>query len=228
MIETSIQDILSFLKTDKDDRAREKEEDKIEMANVRAEDMRKIEEMITTGVKEEVSTVLKPLQDRIDKQERVVGELTRQLTSVMKEMETLKQASVSSSCDFPILPQPTSSQPSQPSQQHPVQGGAQQAVQVDGPVRGVLEESGAGRDRVKQIYSDARRVIGLTPIEPRMLEIQMQSYGAKDIQEAMHMEVKNYLKCVMKVKPSVIEQLDIVMVFHPAKDDWNTLYLEQT
>ena len=40
------------------------------------------------------------------------------------------------------------------------------------------------------------------------------------------MEVKNHLKCVMKVKPSVIEQLDIVKVFHPAKDDWNTLYLE--
>ena len=39
---TSIQDILSFLKSDKDDRAREKEEDRIEMANARAEDMRKM------------------------------------------------------------------------------------------------------------------------------------------------------------------------------------------
>jgi hypothetical protein len=169
---------------------------------------------------------LKPLQDSIDKQERVVEELTMQLTSVMKEMETLK-ASVSSNCDFPVLQHPTSNQPSQPIQQYHVQGHHEQrAVQVDGPVRGVLGDNGAGRDRVKQIYSDARRVIGLTPIEPRMLEIQMQSYGAKDIQEAMHMEVKNYLKCVMKVKPLVIEQLDIVKVFHPAKDDWNTLYLE--
>jgi predicted DNA-binding protein (MmcQ/YjbR family) len=79
---------------------------------------------------------------------------------------------------------------------------------------------------IEEICSDARRVIGFTPIEPRMLEIQMQSYGAKDIQEAMQMEVKNYLKCEMKVKPSVIDQLDIVKVFHLAKDDWNTLYLE--
>ena len=30
----------------------------------------------------------------------------------------------------------------------------------------------------------------------------------------------------MQVKPSVIEQLDIVNVFHPARDDWNTLYVE--
>ena len=42
----------------------------------------------------------------------------------------------------------------------------------------------------------------------------------------MLMEVKNYLKCDMQVKPSVIEQLDIVKVFQPAKDDWNTLYVE--
>ena len=30
----------------------------------------------------------------------------------------------------------------------------------------------------------------------------------------------------MKVPPSVIEKLDIVNVFHPARDDWNTLYIE--
>ena len=30
----------------------------------------------------------------------------------------------------------------------------------------------------------------------------------------------------MKIPPSVIEKLDIVNVFHPAKDDWNALYVE--
>ena len=30
----------------------------------------------------------------------------------------------------------------------------------------------------------------------------------------------------MKVRPSIVEQLDIVKVFHHAKDDWNTLYVE--
>ena len=34
------------------------------------------------------------------------------------------------------------------------------------------------------------------------------------------------LKCEMKVRPSVIEQLNIVKVFPPAKEDWNTLYVE--
>ena len=40
------------------------------------------------------------------------------------------------------------------------------------------------------------------------------------------MEVKSYLKCEMKVLPSVIDKLDIVRIFHPAKDDWNVLYVE--
>ena len=224
---TSIQDILSFLKSDKDDRAKEKEEDRVERENARAEDMRKIGEMIKSGVKEEVFTVLKPLQDKLDRQERVVEELTMQLTSVMKEMETLR-GSVSNRPGFPILQQPASHQPtSQPVQEQAAHGQAQQAVQVAGHVRGGRqEESDAARHNIQQICSNARRVIGLAPIEPRMLEIQIQSYGAKDIQEAMLMEVKNYLKCEMKVKPSVIEELDIVKVFHPAKDDWNTLYLE--
>ena len=148
-----------------------------------------------------------------------------QLESVMKEMETLK-ASVSNNLDLPTLQHSQCNQPSQTAEQHPAHGHAHQAVQVEGPVRGVLEERGTVRERVRKICSNARRVIGLTPIEPRMLEIQMKSYGAKDIQQAMVMEVKNYLKCEMKVKQSVVEELDIVNIFHPAKDDWNTLYVE--
>ena len=72
----------------------------------------------------------------------------------------------------------------------------------------------------------ARRVVGLTPIEPMILDIQQQSYGAKNKQEAMYLEAKNYLKCELKIPPSVIAKLNIVSVFHPAKDDWKTLYIE--
>ena len=68
--------------------------------------------------------------------------------------------------------------------------------------------------------ADARRVIGLTPIDQRMLELQMQSFGARDKEEAMLMEVKSFLKCEMKVKPSEIEKLDIVRIFHPARENW--------
>ena len=71
-----------------------------------------------------------------------------------------------------------------------------------------------------------RRVIGFSPIESRMLDIQIQSYGAKNLEEAMLMEIKSYLKCEMKVRPSEIDTLDIVRIFPPAKEHWNVLYVE--
>ena len=40
------------------------------------------------------------------------------------------------------------------------------------------------------------------------------------------MEIKSYLKCEMKMKPSDIEKLDIVNIFPPAKENWNVLYVE--
>ena len=58
-----------------------------------------------------------------------------------------------------------------------------------------------------------------------MLELQKRSYGAKTTEEAMMMEVKSFFKCEMKILPSVIEELDIVRVFAPAKDNWNVLYV---
>ena len=86
-------------------------------------------------------------------------------------------------------------------------------------------------DNISRVYKEdlcakARKVIGFSPIEPRMLDIQMNSYGAKYLEEAKLMEVKTYLKCEMKVPPSSIERLNIVRIFPPAKPDWNVLYVE--
>ena len=79
---------------------------------------------------------------------------------------------------------------------------------------------------IMEICSAARKVIGFTPIEPRMLELQMKCYGANDLEEAKLMEIKSYLKCELKVPPSVINSLDIIKIFPPAKDHWNVLYVE--
>ena len=60
----------------------------------------------------------------------------------------------------------------------------------------------------------------------KMLQLQMKSYSAKNMNEAMLMEVKSYLKCEMKERPSDIEKLDIVKIYPPAKEDWNVLHVE--
>ena len=58
---TTNQDIMAFLKRDQEAREKEKEEDIIARAIERKEDMKKILEMITIGVKTEINSVLKPL-----------------------------------------------------------------------------------------------------------------------------------------------------------------------
>ena len=54
----------------------------------------------------------------------------------------------------------------------------------------------------------------------------MESCGAKDLDEAMLMEVKSYLKCEMKMLPSLIEKLNIIRIFSTARPDWNVLYVK--
>ena len=211
---------MAFLRADREERSREKEKEKVARAKERAEDMSKIEEMIKHGVQEELESVIQPLQDRLNSQDKAVEDMTRQLDFIMKEVEVLRARSGNSQDDT-LLPE-----------QHNVQGvfmGVQEMDFSRGSRQGektgeVFQES--DMPQARKLCAAARRVIGLTPIEPMMLDIQMRSYGAKNKEEAMLMEVKNYLKCELKVRPSVIEQLDIVKIFHPARDDWKTLYVE--
>ena len=130
---------------------------------------------------------------------------------------------VRASKELPVLPQP--------------HGGPLPGTRaVTGGTDGVVGSKTAGgveasRDSsseacILEICSRARKIIGFTPIKPRMIKLQKTAFGARDTEEAMLMEIKSYLKCEMKVKPSDIDKVDIVKIFPPAKEDWNTLYVE--
>ena len=56
--------------------------------------------------------------------------------------------------------------------------------------------------------------------------MQMQNYGARNIEETKLMEIRSYLKCELKLPPSEIEKLSIRRIFPPGKQDWNVLYVE--
>ena len=93
---------MSFLKADKEARALETKEDREERVKQRAEDLKQIEMMIKVGVQEEVNAALKPLQDRLGEQERTVEDLTMQLSSIMREVTSLKAtAAVCSQAEYP-------------------------------------------------------------------------------------------------------------------------------
>ena len=226
---TSNQDILSFLKADRETRAKEKEQEKQARSKEREEDMAKIAEMIKDGVRDEVKAAILPVEERLLVQEKASEGLGSQMMQLMGEMETLKGV-VQVIQEFPALPQ-TSGEPGR------ALGGRGGTVAGDFATR--VEEASRddnrafGQDvtngdyrRVLDICSKARRIIGFTPIEPRMLDMQMKSYGAKTMEEAMLMEVQSYLKCEMKVRPSEVEKLEIVRIFPPAKENWDTLYVE--
>lgn len=229
---TTNQDILAFLKAEKEQREKEKEEEKATRQRERQEDMAKLADMIKDGVKEEVQSALKPLEDRIVGQEKRSEGLSGQVVQLLEDMEALK-SQVKVAKEFPALPQPT--------------GGALArfvaagAGGVTGDVAACDREAGGGAAGIVPVFREvnddseartldicarARRIIGFTPIEPWMIELQKTAYGAKDTQEAMLMEIKSYLKCEIKVKPCDIAKIDIVKVFPTAKEEWNTLYVE--
>ena len=136
-------------------------------------------------------------------------DLKLKFEEVLKEVEMLKESSKSEKLNhFPELPTVSCL-----SNLHRTR---------DGPT--TLTSSAIVRDydhvrKVQDLCANARKVVGFPPIEPRMLTLQIDSYGAKDKVEAMHMEVKSYLKCEMKMLPSEIEKLEIVEVFPASSQD---------
>ena len=168
------QDIMAFLLAEKEARKQEKEEEKIARSKERKEDMEEIKAMIQAGVKQEVQVAVIPLQERLDLQEKNNRELKEQFSEVLEEVKTLRE-SVKTSEEYPFLPK----------SQNLKSFHASKHIQLN---------SKADHDHVRQVEelcASARKVIGLTPIEPRMLELQIQSFGAKDQEQAMQMEVES-------------------------------------
>ena len=155
------QDILAFLREEKEAREKEKESEKQTRAKERAEDMTKIAEMIRAGVRDEVQTCIKPVENRLAAQEGALEVLGKQVRTLMSEISALKEE-VQQIRDFPAIPPPT-----QPS------GGIGMNTSSTAVETG-LDSSRATNDRnrgsefdkkVVDICEKARRIIGLTPID---------------------------------------------------------------
>ena len=214
----SNQDILAFLRSEKEAREKEKVQEAETRAKEREQDMTRIAEMIRVGVRDEVKAAVQPVEERLEVQEKACQGLGTQIQALVEELTSLK-GEVQEIKDFNRLPSPEI-----------VATGSSVARSIENNFKELSETMGEDNTSDKRqlidICSKARRIIGFQPIEPRMLEIQKVSYGAKNTEEAILMEIKSYLKCEMKVRPHDIENLEIVRIFPPAKDNWNTLYVE--
>ena len=172
-------------------------------AKERQEDMDHILKMIQKGVKNEVRQATQELEERLKIQEKTNQELCKKLEIAITEINILKES------------------------QKVLGSNSEENISIN-----ALEELNDNKEDVvkeseqEELCSSARKVLGFSPIEPRMLDLQIHSFGAKDTEEAKMMEVKNYLKCELRMRPSEIEKLTFVRIFPPAKADWKVLYVE--
>ena len=130
----------------------------------RQEDMEQIKKMIQAGVKDEVVIAVKPLQGRLESQEKETIELKKQVSEVLEKVKSLQETTKTSEV-YPSLPEIRNL-------------GSfykYKATTKQNSDQGNLEHA----EKVRELYAEARKVIGLTPIEPRMLELQIQCCGAK-------------------------------------------------
>ena len=173
---TSNSDILSFLEADQEAKVKEREEEKVIRARERKEDMEHILTVIQRGIQKEVRAALAPLEERLELQENVNKELFSQLNSLKEEVGFLKET-VKEQQGYPVLPQPHGQQVHQLEEN----GGRRQDIwNSEGGRRAGYGQS-EDSNTVLGLCNSARKVIGFTPIEPKMLRMQMENYGAKDI-----------------------------------------------
>ena len=89
-------------------------------------------------------------------------------------------------------------------------------------------------NRVKQIIREAKKVVGMKPIDKAHMQHTMKRNRETDEdmdederwEKALDETVKAFLKYEMKMKSEDLEQLQIVKIFPPAKEEWNTVYVE--
>ena len=219
-------DILAFLKSEKEDRAKEKEEEKVIRVRERQEDLEKIKILIKTGVKEEVNAAVEPLKEELRLQVKETTELRQETNdlkckfeAVMKEVETLKETSKQYKSDqYPCLPEASNLS-------RLLKFGAKATPTTSNSSTGIKDPE--YNRKVYDLCTEARKIVGFTPIEPRMLAMQMDSFGAQTQEQAMHMEIKSYLKCELKMLPSEVQKLDILDISPPpGRQERDTLYVK--
>ena len=173
---TTIVDILTFLKANKEAHAKEREEDRVLRVKERQEDMDHILSMIQKGVQKEVKQAVQAIEERLAIQEKVNKDLFKKLEDVMAEIDNLKGSQIVQ--DY-----------------NSKESVSSEALEELNSTKVVVTRA----TEQEELCASARKVLGFSPIEPRMLDLQINSYGAKDIEEAKLMEVKNYLKCELKM-----------------------------
>ena len=195
----SLEDIFSFMKQDKLDRAEQRKQDMLERAQQREEDLNLIKEMINEGVKAEVLSAMEPICRRQEELEEKHKNLQDKLNDMSEEIKRLKIGGSK------------------------VQTKGVDNHKVDEEVGDLVIEGEKGSKG--DIVAAARRTIGLHQIGQADVEKYSRS-GINDKNEAMVKAVREFMLEEMKVSEDILEEMHIEKVFPPAREDWRTLYVK--
>ena len=139
-----------------------------------------------------------------------IMELQQQMTSMQKKVS-----------HPPVLVNPTSSALLNPPARHVFAPPTISATASQGPPTTASQPA-------LEVLQNAKRVLGFFPITPADISYLKEQHAVDDDAEAKLLSVKEFLRCEMKVPTAILDTINIVRVFPPARDPtgWKTLYAE--
>ena len=202
----SLEDIMNFMKKDKEERAKEREADKDEIRNI-----------IKSGVNKEVEENLQPIQEKQNLLEAAQSNILEKFNEMAETVQDLKTKLYS-----PSRPTDQATPPSWPTELVSKSGQSDDLAESR-----ALEYSD---QQVADIISVARRTVGLSKIDFEGLNRmkQPQFGGATNEEEAKLLAVQEYLRCELKISQEHIENMKIENIFAPEKDREDPQYLNVT
>ena len=213
---STIDDIINLMKHTDSTRAQERAREKEELANERAQDKLErakevanltetISDLIKSGVKEEVESAIKPIQEAQSNLAEEHNKLAKTVTSLQEQLAAIQSGSQQNQTDKP---------PTVTIKETPV---VQSSPYDD------------DQDESTKIVRSVRKIIGFSPITRDHIEHAKLEYNIDDEFEAKKAAVKDLLYFEMKIPVSKIKSLKIKRIFAPVnqpKNDPDRLYVE--
>ena len=195
MSSVSLDDIMEFMRKEKEDRAKERESDKLEFKN-----------MIRQGVKEEVQNTIKPLQDKQEILESAQADMKGKIGELVKAVKDLKSKVEAPSEIAEVAPKPLKKQTLTDQLNILPSEEVSQAEGID--------------PRVAEIIDMARRTVGLCSIDSTDLARMRQAQfgGATTEEEEKEYAVREYLRCELKIRDETADKMEIENIFVPASE----------
>ena len=236
--------ILEFLMNDKKEeverKAKEKKQEDERRQAEREEDAKRMDKFkdelinsVRKEIKNEVQVAIEPLKERQEKTEKEAEETNEKVEMIFQEMKKMKEQ-MNKIVEIGA---------------NPGKGRATDIESVGESERDNLPEgwrlrnktlesrrecSTGMEDQSAKLLRNARRVLGFKPIDRvhvehcmRRVEQDEENLSKEEAWErAKEKAVSEFLKYEMKMKEDDIEQLKTVMIYPPAKEEWNVLYVE--